>query len=112
MRTRLALPIALVAAISVAATACQSSSGKDAAKTDGKDVQKAASSAADYNPQPYENIKDGGTYTTVGTFDEQGNPFNVNSTLTASRSGPGTTPTPSRMRPPAKSSTTPTTTAT
>ncbi|GGP33689.1 ABC transporter family substrate-binding protein [Streptomyces melanogenes] len=85
MRTRLALPVALLAAISVAATACQSSSGKDAAKTDGKDVQKAASSAADYNPQPYENIKDGGTYTTVGTFDEQGNPFNVNSTLTASR---------------------------
>lgn len=85
MRTRLALPLALVAAISVAATACQSSSGKDAAKTDGKDVQKAASSAADYNPQPYENIKDGGTYTTVGTFDEQGNPFNVNATLTASR---------------------------
>ncbi|PKV89649.1 ABC transporter family substrate-binding protein [Streptomyces sp. TLI_146] len=85
MRTRLALPLALVAAISVAATACQSSSGKDAAKTDGKDAQKAASSAADYNPQPYENIKDGGTYTTVGTFDEQGNPFNVNATLTASR---------------------------
>ncbi|MFI1103897.1 ABC transporter family substrate-binding protein [Streptomyces melanogenes] len=85
MRTRLALPLALVAAVSVAATACQSSSGKDAAKTDGKDAQKAASSAADYNPQPYENIKDGGTYTTVGTFDEQGNPFNVNATLTASR---------------------------
>ncbi|WP_371656457.1 MULTISPECIES: ABC transporter family substrate-binding protein [unclassified Streptomyces] len=85
MRARLALPIALVAAISVAATACQSSSDKDAAKGDGKDVQKAASSAADYNPKPYENIKDGGTYTTVGTFDEQGNPFNVNGTLTASR---------------------------
>ncbi|WP_406340487.1 ABC transporter family substrate-binding protein [Streptomyces sp. NBC_00648] len=85
MRARLALPIALVAAISVAATACQSSSDKDAAKGEGKDVQKAASSAADYNPQPYENIKDGGTYTTVGTFDEQGNPFNVNGTLTASR---------------------------
>ncbi|MFG2147202.1 ABC transporter family substrate-binding protein [Streptomyces sp. NPDC048696] len=83
MRTRLALPVALVAA--VAATACQSSSDKGTAKTDGKDVQKVASSVADYNPQPYENIKDGGTYTTVGTFDEQGNPFNVNSTLTASR---------------------------
>lgn len=85
MRTRLALPIALLAAISVATTACQSSSGKDTAKTDGKGVQKAAPSAADYNPQPYENLKDGGTYTTVGTFDEQGNPFNVNGTLTASR---------------------------
>ncbi|MEU5434366.1 ABC transporter family substrate-binding protein [Streptomyces sp. NPDC020719] len=85
MRTRLALPVALVAAVAVAATACQSSSDKGTAKTDGKGVQKVASSVADYNPQPYENIKDGGTYTTVGTFDEQGNPFNVNSTLTASR---------------------------
>ncbi|MBD0746691.1 ABC transporter substrate-binding protein [Streptomyces sp. CBMA152] len=79
------MPVALVAAIAVAATACQSSSDKGTAKADGKDVQKAASAAADYNPQPYENVKDGGTYTTVGTFDEQGNPFNVNSTLTASR---------------------------
>ncbi|WP_393062473.1 ABC transporter family substrate-binding protein [Streptomyces sp. LN549] len=85
MRARLALPVALIAAISVAATACQSSSGKDGADADGKDVPKAASAAVDYNPQPYENVKDGGTYTTVGTFDDQGNPFNVNATLTASR---------------------------
>ncbi|MFD9791966.1 ABC transporter family substrate-binding protein [Streptomyces sp. NPDC059070] len=85
MRARLALPVALLAAISVTATACQSSSDKDSAGPDGKTAAKAAPSAADYNPQPYENIKDGGTYTTVGTFDEQGNPFNVNSTLTASR---------------------------
>ncbi|GAA0592383.1 ABC transporter family substrate-binding protein [Streptomyces crystallinus] len=85
MRARLALPVALLAAISVAATACQSSSGKDAAPADGQGERKAASSVVDYNPQPYDNIKDGGTYTTVGTFDEQGNPFNVNATLTASR---------------------------
>lgn len=85
MRARLALPVALLAAISVAATACQSSSDKDSPKSEGKAAAKAAPSAADYNPQPYENIKDGGTYTTVGTFDEQGNPFNVNATLTASR---------------------------
>lgn len=85
MRARLALPLALVAAVSVAATACQSSSGTDADGPDGKDAPKAASAAVDYNPQPYENIKDGGTYTTVGTFDDQGNPFNVNATLTASR---------------------------
>ncbi|MFE2075719.1 ABC transporter family substrate-binding protein [Streptomyces misionensis] len=85
MRTRLALPVALIAAISVAATACQSSSGKDSARSDAKNTPVAAPSAADYNPTPYDRIKDGGTYTTVGTFDDQGNPFNVNATLTASR---------------------------
>ncbi|MEW1691178.1 ABC transporter family substrate-binding protein [Streptomyces sp. NPDC091265] len=85
MRARLALPIALVAAVSVVATACQSSSGTDTDGPEGKDAPKAASAAVDYNPQPYEKIKDGGTYTTVGTFDDQGNPFNVNATLTASR---------------------------
>ncbi|GAA3758228.1 ABC transporter family substrate-binding protein [Streptomyces tremellae] len=85
MRARLALPVALVAALSVAATACQSSSGKKAAGPDEKDAPKAASAAVDYNPQPYDKIKDGGTYTTAGTFDDQGNPFNVNATLTAAR---------------------------
>ncbi|MFF7362055.1 ABC transporter substrate-binding protein [Streptomyces sp. NPDC008125] len=84
MRARLALPLALIAAISVTATAC-SSSGKDTPRADRKNVPAAASGAADYNPQPYDKIKDGGTYTTVGTFDDQGNPFNVNSTLTAAR---------------------------
>ncbi|MGW2225033.1 ABC transporter family substrate-binding protein [Streptomyces formicae] len=85
MRARLALPVALIAAISVSATACQSSSGDGAAGSGGKGTPSAASGAADYNPTPYEKIKDGGTYTTVGTFDEQGNPFNVNGTLTATR---------------------------
>nr|WP_239081827.1 ABC transporter family substrate-binding protein [Streptomyces sp. SID9727] len=85
MRARLAMPVALIAAVSVAATACQSSGGSDGSGGGGKDAPKAASAAVDYNPQPYENIKDGGTYTTVGTFDDQGNPFNVNATLTASR---------------------------
>ncbi|MET8454074.1 ABC transporter family substrate-binding protein [Streptomyces sp. NPDC005209] len=85
MRARLALPVALIAAISVTTTACQSSSGKDSAASDAKNTPSAASSVADYNPTPYDRIKDGGTYTTVGTFDDQGNPFNVNATLTASR---------------------------
>ncbi|WP_405918172.1 ABC transporter family substrate-binding protein [Streptomyces sp. NBC_00728] len=85
MRTRLALPVALLAAVSVTATACQSSSGKHAAGPDAKDAPSAASAAADYNPTPYDKIKEGGTYTTVGTFDDQGNPFNVNATLTAAR---------------------------
>ncbi|MER8059785.1 MULTISPECIES: ABC transporter family substrate-binding protein [unclassified Streptomyces] len=84
MRTRLALPVALIAAIAVTATACQSS-GTGSAGSDGKATPKAASSVADYDPTPYDRIKDGGTYTSVGTFDDQGNPFNVNATLTASR---------------------------
>ncbi|MGW2277974.1 ABC transporter family substrate-binding protein [Streptomyces sp. NPDC001770] len=84
MRARLALPLALIAALSVTATAC-SSSGKDTSRADGKNAPSAASGAADYNPQPYDKVRDGGTYTTVGTFDDQGNPFNVNSTLTAAR---------------------------
>ncbi|MGW2544300.1 ABC transporter family substrate-binding protein [Kitasatospora sp. NPDC001574] len=86
MRRKLTLPLALVAAVAVAATACSSSSssGPDAKET-AKDTAKVASSVTDYNPQPYENIKDGGTYTTAGTFDEQGNPFNVNGTLNTLR---------------------------
>ncbi|MER7920840.1 MULTISPECIES: ABC transporter family substrate-binding protein [unclassified Streptomyces] len=84
MRTRPALSVALIAAIAVTATACQSS-GTGSAGSDGKATPKAASSVADYDPTPYNRIKDGGTYTSVGTFDDQGNPFNVNATLTASR---------------------------
>ncbi|MEU1116833.1 MULTISPECIES: ABC transporter family substrate-binding protein [unclassified Streptomyces] len=85
MRARLALPVALAAAISVTATACQSSSGDGTAGSNAKNTPASASGAADYNPTPYDKVRDGGTYTTSGTFDEQGNPFNVNSTLTAAR---------------------------
>ncbi|MGW1176138.1 ABC transporter family substrate-binding protein [Kitasatospora sp. NPDC002543] len=90
MRRKLALPLSLAAAVSVAATACSSpspSGGSTGASPgqDAKNAAKVASSVTDYNPQPYENIKDGGTYTSAGTFDEQGNPFNVNATLTATR---------------------------
>ncbi|WP_190329241.1 ABC transporter family substrate-binding protein [Streptomyces venezuelae] len=84
MRARLALPVALIAAISVTATACQSASG-DGAGTDAEKTPAAASGAADYNPTPYDELKDGGTYTTAGTFDDQGNPFHVNGTLQATR---------------------------
>ncbi|MFD4628279.1 ABC transporter family substrate-binding protein [Streptomyces sp. NPDC058284] len=83
MRARLALPVALIAAISVTATACQSSSGGSGAGNEGTPT--SASGAADYNPTAYDKLKDGGTYTTAGTFDDQGNPFHVNSTLTATR---------------------------
>ncbi|MFE0171366.1 ABC transporter family substrate-binding protein [Streptomyces sp. NPDC059002] len=82
MRARLALPVALIAALSVTATACQSS-GDDAAGA--KNTPSAAPGAADYNPTAYDKLRDGGTYTTSGTFDDQGNPFQVNGTLAASR---------------------------
>ncbi|MER8100929.1 ABC transporter family substrate-binding protein [Kitasatospora sp. NPDC094016] len=91
MRRKLAPPLALAAAVLVAATACSSSTSSSSSSAGGSsgpnatNAAKAASSVTDYNPQPYENIKDGGTYTTAGTFDEQGNPFNVNGTLNASR---------------------------
>ncbi|MCX4682769.1 ABC transporter family substrate-binding protein [Kitasatospora purpeofusca] len=86
MRRQLALPLALVAAVSVAATACSSSSSSgDSSGKETRNTAQVASSVTDYNPQPYENLKDGGTYTTAGTFDEQGNPFNVNGTLNALR---------------------------
>ncbi|MFD8694283.1 ABC transporter family substrate-binding protein [Kitasatospora purpeofusca] len=86
MRRQLALPLALVAAVSVAATACSSSSSSgDSSGKETRSTAQVASSVTDYNPQPYENLKDGGTYTTAGTFDEQGNPFNVNGTLNALR---------------------------
>lgn len=42
----------------------------------------------DYNPQPYEKLKDGGTFTSSGSFsgdDTQGLPWNVNASLTGSR---------------------------
>ncbi|MGY0458698.1 ABC transporter family substrate-binding protein [Kitasatospora sp. cg17-2] len=86
MRRKFALPLALVAAVSVAATACSSSSSSgDSSGKETRSTAQVASSVTDYNPQPYENLKDGGTYTTAGTFDEQGNPFNVNGTLNALR---------------------------
>ncbi|MFB7493843.1 ABC transporter family substrate-binding protein [Streptomyces sp. NPDC056161] len=87
MGSRIAPAAALTAALALTVTACGSSgSGSSGGGTSGKGATPAAASAkTDYNPQPYDDIKDGGTYTTAGTFDDQGNPFNANATLTASR---------------------------
>ncbi|WP_406085923.1 ABC transporter substrate-binding protein [Kitasatospora purpeofusca] len=86
MRREFVLPLVLVAALSVAATGCSSSSSSgDSSGRETRNTAEVASSVTDYNPQPYENLKDGGTCTTAGTFDEQGNPFNVNGTLNALR---------------------------
>lgn len=88
MRSRLAITGALVAAFATTVTACSSSDSgsSDSHGSTGRTATPAAAPAnVDYNPQPYEKIKDGGTYTTAGTFDDQGNPFNANATLTALR---------------------------
>jgi peptide/nickel transport system substrate-binding protein len=45
----------------------------------------AASAATDFNPQPYENVKDGGTLRVAGSVIEQGNPFNADANLSATR---------------------------
>lgn len=69
------------------ATGCSGGSGSTSSGTSGQASQ-AALDRADYNPQPWENLKDGGTYTTSGSFsgtNTQGNPWNVNSSLTANR---------------------------
>ncbi|MFB7595841.1 hypothetical protein [Streptomyces sp. NPDC056160] len=67
-----ALPVALIAAVSAPAPARQSSAGTDSAQRDAKNAPSAAPPAADYHPTPYDRIKDGGTYTTVGAFDDVG----------------------------------------
>lgn len=45
----------------------------------------AASAAVDYNPQPYDNVKDGGTLRVPGSVFEQGNPFQADANLSAQR---------------------------
>lgn len=87
MRSTIASAAALTAALALTVTACSSSgsSAPDAGKRGTAATPAVASAKVDYNPQPYSNVKDGGTYTTPGTFDDQGNPFNANATLTATR---------------------------
>lgn len=68
--------IAAVAALALTMSACQGggnnpSSGGSTAKQDNK------SASAQYNPQPRDNIKDGGTFTTaIGEITDQMNPWN------------------------------------
>ncbi|WP_438307151.1 ABC transporter family substrate-binding protein (plasmid) [Streptomyces sp. HUAS TT11] len=87
MRSTVASAAALTAALALTVTACSSSgsSAPDAGKHGTDATPAVASAKVDYNPQPYNNVKSGGTYTTPGTFDDQGNPFNANATLTATR---------------------------
>ncbi len=81
LRTTLA---AGLLALTLVTTGC---GAKDAAKPEAPSSPTQLD-RTDYNPQPYEKLRDGGTYTSAGSFsgdDTQGLPWNVNATLTGSR---------------------------
>lgn len=76
-----ALALATVAAGCSGGGAAQDAGGPGSTAT-------AASAKIDYNPQPYDRLKDGGSYTTSGSFsgdDSQGMHGNVNTSLTGTR---------------------------
>ncbi|HVQ94140.1 MAG TPA: ABC transporter family substrate-binding protein [Mycobacteriales bacterium] len=72
---------AFAATLTVAVTGCTSPA------PDSKSSQTVDKAPADvdYNPQPYENIKDGGTLRYPGSVFDQGNPFHADANLTAAR---------------------------
>lgn len=83
---RLTSAAAGLVALSLVAAGCSagSSTGSDSSTP----RSTATIGKTDYNPQPYEKLKDGGSYTTAGSFsgdDTQGLPWNLNTTLTGSR---------------------------
>src|SRR5690606_24949864 len=61
------------------ATAC--ASGPTSAPPEASTV----SAAVDFNPQPYENVKEGGVLRVPGSVIEQGNPFHADANLPAHR---------------------------
>lgn len=76
-RTPLALVAAAVLALGVAGCGTTGRSADSAPKK--------ASAAVDYNPQPYDNVKEGGTLRVPGSVFEQGNPFQADANLDAQR---------------------------
>lgn len=81
-----------IVALSLVAAGCSSAGSSSGASGSSGGSPTQSSTAAlgkvDYNPQPYDNLKDGGTYTTAGSFsgdDTQGLPWNVNTSLTGQR---------------------------
>lgn len=93
MRTNLAGParpragtgtraIALLAAVTVGLAGCGTGTKPTSAN---KATPSAAPANTDYNPQPYDNIKDGGTLRVSGSVIEQGNPFHADANLSAAR---------------------------
>jgi peptide/nickel transport system substrate-binding protein len=73
---------ALLAAASVAVAGC---SGSSSGSNSPQGTPTKASSRVDYDPQPYDNVKTGGTLQYPGSVFDQGNPFQVNANLDASR---------------------------
>ncbi|SER53408.1 peptide/nickel transport system substrate-binding protein [Propionibacterium cyclohexanicum] len=88
MRTTRRLSLAAtIAALALLASGCSSSASAGASQSPSASAS-AVSAKVDYNPQSYDNLKDGGTYTSGGSFsgdDTQGLPWNVNASLTGAR---------------------------
>lgn len=73
--------LAATAALSVTLVACGGSPGSGGT-ANGGDTAKSLAGQAQYNPQPYDNLKDGGTLTTaLPEISAQGNPFQGDTTL-------------------------------
>src|SRR4051812_10245786 len=72
--------LAAIAALSMALAACFGGSGSG--EPTGSETAQSLARQAQYNPQPYENIKDGGTLTTsVPEISPQFNTFQTDGTL-------------------------------
>lgn len=76
--------VAAAAVLTVVLAGCggssESSQDDDATTPPSEDI-----GAADYNPQPYENVRDGGTLRVPGTYSPQGNPLHTSADLNSSR---------------------------
>ncbi|MFD7310374.1 ABC transporter family substrate-binding protein [Promicromonospora sp. NPDC059942] len=75
--------VAAAAAVALLAAGC--STGGPADDQGSTPTATAAPAPVDYNPQPYENVAEGGTLRVPGTYSPQGNPFHTNSDLNSSR---------------------------
>jgi peptide/nickel transport system substrate-binding protein len=71
----------LASALAVAAAGCSDAGSKGS----NGPAPDAAPAAVDYNPQSYDDIKDGGTYRYPSSVIEQGNTFHADANLTAAR---------------------------
>ncbi|MDT7712583.1 MAG: glutathione transport system substrate-binding protein [Pseudonocardiales bacterium] len=73
--------LAASAALSVTLVACGGGSGAGTNTNGGGDTAKPLAEQAQYNPQPYDNVRDGGTLTTaLIEISTQWNPFQGNAT--------------------------------
>jgi peptide/nickel transport system substrate-binding protein len=74
--------LAATTALSVSLVACGGSPGSGANANGGGDTEKSLAAQAQYNPQPYDNLKDGGTLTTaLIEISTQWNPLQGDATL-------------------------------